>query len=79
MHFIQVFWETFWTVLGWFWKIIMAFGDYLGVWEGLAKYVIAFIVLGVLACTPFSVSNSDKRTARNIANIVVNVFSYIRK
>ena len=79
MHIIQTLWDAFWHVLGWFWQIAVSFGSYLGIGEGIAKFVIAMIIIVILASDPFPVSRRDKRSARKTASSIVDILSNIMK
>ena len=79
MYILQTLWDAIWAVLGWFWQIAVAFGSYLGFGETIAKFVLASLIIAMLAVTPFSVSRKDRKTARNAASAVVDILSNIRK
>ena len=79
MYFIQTLWEAFWHVLGWFCEIALSFGSYLGIGEGIAKFVIAMIIIAFLASDSFPISRRDKRTARKAASAIVDILSSIMK
>ena len=79
MYALQILWETFWAVLGWFWKIITAFGAYLGAGEWIAKNVLTLIIIAVLVCSPFAVSKRDKQMAKKTASVIVDTVNRFRK
>lgn len=79
MYILQTLWDAICAVLGWFWQIAVAFGPHLGISEAISKFVLASMIIAVLATNPFSVSRRDRKSARNIASVVVDLFSYIRK
>ena len=79
MYFIQTLWDAFWHVLGWFWKIAVSFGSYIGIGEVIVKFVIAMIIIAFLESDPFPFSRRDKRTARKAASVIVNILSSIMK
>lgn len=79
MYIIQTLWDAFWHVLGWFWQIAVSFGSFLGIGEGIAKFVIAMIIIVFLASDPFPVSRRDKRSARKTASAIVDILSNIMK
>ena len=79
MYLLQVLWDTIWTILGWFWQIIVAFGSYLGIGEWFAKSVLAFIIIAILVCSPFAVSKRDKQMAKKTASIIVDTVNRFRK
>ena len=79
MYIIQTLWDAFWHVLGWFCQIAVSFGTYLGIGEGIAKFVIAMIVIVFLASDPFPVSRRDKKSARKTARAIVDILSNIMK
>ena len=76
MYALQVLWETFWTVLGWFWQIITAFWPYLGIYEWIAKNALTVIIILTLSAGSIYVSKREKRTARNLASIIVDAVSF---
>ena len=79
MYALQVLWETFWTVLGWFWQIITAFWPYLGIDEWIAKNALTVIIILTLSAGSIYVSKREKRTARNLASIIVDTVSFLKK
>ena len=79
MYILQMLWDTICAVLGWFWQIAVAFGPYLGFSEAISKFVLASMIIAVLATTPFPVNKRDRQSARNIASVVVDLFSYVRR
>ena len=79
MYILQTLWDAICAVLGWFWQIAVVFGPYLGLSEAVLKFVLASMIIAVLATAPFSVSRRDRKSARNIASVVVDLFSYFRR
>lgn len=79
MYILQTLWDALWNVLGWFGQIAVAFGSYLGLGEVIAKFVLASLIIALLAATPFSVSRKDRKSARNAASAVVDILSSIGK
>ena len=79
MYILQTLWDALWNVLGWFWQIAVAFGSYLGLGEAIAKFVLASLIIAMLAATPFSVSRRDRKSARSAASAVVDILSSIGK
>lgn len=79
MYFLQTIWETFCALLGWLWQVASAFGSYLGISEGIAKYAIYIAIIVLLAFDPLGVSNRDKRMAKRTVNVIVDIVNRLRK
>ena len=62
MYILQTLWDALWNVLGWFWQIAVAFGSYLGLGEAIAKFVLASLIIAMLAV------NVNEKVSRALVN-----------